>query len=347
MSEKLLVMLDASAFSNSSCLLKLFRVSFEGYTSKLQNNDVEFGTAFHIFRKVFREKGEEGIAEGLKLAKDYYIKTPMVIKSNKKYLTPIFLMRICMEYAEKYAKDSFKPIRIKVKKKFSILTEEEKLKISLEYREQIIQDDQIFEFEESLLEIKGAFPYYIDDEIEILMVFTIDEIGKHSNGINCIVDAKTTSVWNTKEYFESFELSPQLRFYKWSLLKYAEAYPEKFVAKLCENELGCFIDGIFYKGENQDVEYKRSDIMLFQDDPGMVEFEQLIKNKVSSLIDAIKWYKSHNQTPLREGILNGACQTKYGACNFSKVCSAIDETTRNVILDYNFIKKQYNPLEFH
>src|SRR6266576_1474636 len=350
MSDKLLLMLDASAFSNSSCILRLFNTVVEGYKQKLENNDICFGTAFHIFRKIFREKGEQGVAEGINKAKEYFINTPMIEKYNKKYLTPVFLMRICIEYAEKYAKDSFKPIRIKIKKKIKNLTKEQLESLNEATKTYLLCSDNSeheVEIEESLLEIKGACPYYVDDDMEILMAFTMDEIGKQENGIVSIMDAKTTSMWDIKSYFQSFELSPQLRFYKWSLFKYAEAYPESFIGKLCEDIIGCQIDGIFYKGADKEVEYKRSEVMLFSDDPKMEEFDKLVERKVFKLIDSIKLWRSSNRLPLREGILNGSCETKYGKCDFSQSCAAVDETTRNVILDYNFIKKHYNPLEFN
>ncbi len=310
--EKLLVILDASALSNSACMLKLFRTVIQGYTSKLQNNDMEFGTAFHKFRKVFRDKGEEGLALGIKEAKNYFNK-PMVIKSNKKYLTTTFLIRICLEYAEKYKKDQFDVIRIK--------------------------DN------EPLLELKFIFPYYIDDVMEILIAGTIDELGKHRSGIVCICDAKTTSMWDIKKYFESYELSCQLRFYKWALLKYIKAYPDSFLAELCNgNEIGCFIDGIFYKGEDKEVIYQRSDVMLYGDDKEMLEMNSLIETKIAQLILAIQTWRNNSITPLREGILIGACETKYDHCTFAKVCAAVDSTTRDVMLDYGFIKRQYNPM---
>ncbi len=335
MNEKLLVMLDASSLSNSSCILRLFNIVVEGYKPKLENNDVCFGTAFHLFRKIFREKGEEGLAEGINVAKKYFLETPMREKPNKKYLNTTFLMKVCLGYAEKYAKDSFKPIRVKVKKK-------------IEGSDNFDPGDRrdFIEIEEPLLEIKGAFPYYVDDDIEILMAFTIDEIGKQENGIVSIMDAKTTSMWDIKSYFQSFELSPQLRFYKWALFKYAKAFPESFIGKLCDDIIGCQIDGIFYKGADKDVEYKRSDVMLFSDDPRMEEFESLIDSKVRKLVIKIKDWKNRGFTPMREGMLNGSCETKYGKCDFFQSCAAIDKETRNVILDYNFIKKHYNPLSF-
>ncbi len=350
MLEKLLVMLDASALSQSACMLRLFRIVVEGYKNKLNTNDIEFGTAFHLFRKIFREKGESGIAEGINVAKEYFINTPMTEKYNKKYLTPIFLMKICIEYSEKYLKDSFKPVRIKIKRKAKDLTKDQLENLNEATKTYLLcsnNPEHEVEIEEPLLEIKGAFPYYIDNDIEILMAFTIDEIGKDPSGIPCICDAKTTAVWNIQEYFTSFELNSQLRFYKWSLLKYSEAYPESFVAQLCSNEIGCFIDGIFYKGANSDVEYKRSNVMLFQDDLGMKEFDRLVEIKVNFLINAIRAWKAKGILPIREGILNGACQTKYGFCDFFQSCAAVDQVTRDVILDYNFVKKQYNPLEFH
>jgi len=313
---KTLVVLDSSAFSNSACMLNLFRTVVQGYTSKLQNNDVEFGTAFHKFRKIFRDKGENGLAEGIKEAKDYFVNTPMIIKSNKTYLTSTFLMRVCLEYAEKYNKSLFNVIRI---------------------------EKAIGEYE-ALLELRFAFPYYVDDEMEILMAGTIDELGKHNNGIVCICDAKTTSMWKIRDYFNSYELKCQLRFYKWALLKYATMYPNSFIADLCKNEIGCFIDGIFYKGAEGDIEYKWSDVMLFQDDPGMVLMDTLIYSKVSRLITAIKNWRRERMTPLREGILINACENPFGPCRYSKVCSAVDNTTRDVMLEYNFIQRPYNPM---
>ncbi len=311
--EKTLVILDASALSNSACMLKLFRTVVQGYTSKLNSNDIEFGTAFHKFRRIFRDKGENGLALGIKVAKEHFINTPSHVKSNKQYLTPNFLMRICLEYAAKYVKDPFQVIRIK-------------------------------DNTEALLELKFAFPYYVDDDMEILIAGTIDELGKHSNGITCICDAKTTAMWDVKKYFTSYELSCQLRFYKWALLQYIKAYPNSFLAEICKDEIGCMIDGIFYKGKDQEVIYQRSDVMLYNDDKDMLEMDRLIRRKVNDLIITIINWRGNSIFPLREGILIGACETRYDLCTFSRVCAAVDETTRDVMLDYDFIKKQYNPL---
>lgn len=341
--EKVLVVLDASALGNSACMLKLFNTVVLGYTSKLQNNDVEFGTAFHKFRKIFRDKGEEGLALGIKVAKDYFKNTPMKIKENKKYLTTTFLMQICLEYAEKYKKDQFDVIRVRGKKAFHTfsLAEQEKIQIK---ENRIIGLDELFDYEEPLLELKLAFPYYVDDDMEILMAGTIDEIGKLRSGIVCVCDAKTTSSWDIREYFSGFDLSYQLRFYKWAIKKYVELYPNSFISELCGKELGFFIDGIFYKGENQPVEYKRSDVMLYQDDRDSVEMETLIAYKAQQLISAIKVWLRTSLTPYREGMLVGACENKFGKCSFFKPCASVDKVTRDVVLEYNFVRKPYNPL---
>lgn len=343
MSDKILIVLDSSAISNSACMLKLFRTVVQGYTSKVNPNDIEFGTAFHKFRKIFRDKGENGIAPGIYAAKDYFINTPMHVKSNKKYLTPNFLMKICMEYAVKYEKDQFQVIRVKYNKPFYKHSKEEMEKIQIK-ENRLIGMDELFEVEESLLELKFVFPYYVDEDMEILIAGTIDELGKHHNGIVCICDAKTTAMWNVQEYFEGFNLNCQLRFYKWSILKYIEAFPDSFLAQVCEHEIGCFVDGIFYKGADQEVIYQRSEVMLYNDDKGMKEMDSLVERKVEQLIDTVKQWKHNRLLPMREGILIGACETRYGKCTYAPVCAAVDDTVRDVMLDYNFVKKPYNPL---
>src|SRR4051812_983967 len=198
--EKTTVILDASAFKESSCLLRLFYTAVLGYRGKINSNDIEFGSAFHLFRAIFREKGLEGLAEGVLAATRHFDTTPMTVKKNKQYLDRTFLQKCCVEYATKYEKDLFQVVR---------------------------GDDG-----EALLELKFGIPYYDDGEVEILLAGTIDEVGKFVNGIYCISDCKTSSVWNIEDYFRSYQMSPQLIFYRWILKKYAELYPNSIFSEI-------------------------------------------------------------------------------------------------------------------
>ena len=312
--EKQLVMINASALSKSSCRLRLFNIVVEGLTTKLNGNDIEWGTAFHIFRQVFREQGyDNAYKHGLKLAQAYYANTPMRVKSKKEYLTEQYLLSACISYAEQYKKDSFETINI---------------------------GDTV-----GLIEQKFAIPYYVDDTMEVVLCGTVDEIGKFRNGIYSICDLKTSAAWNHTEYFESYWLSPQMMFYRWQLGLYAAAYPDSIYAKIHAEDCGVFIDGVFHNGARQ-VEFKRSSVMLFKE-AQLEKFGRLVDIKVKQLIEDIKHWRYTGQLPLEEGILNGACQEKFGLCAFANICKAPDDEVKQHIKDHNFIKQPYNPLTIH
>ena len=317
MSNKLLVMLDASALSASSCALRLHLINVVGLKSKLNFNDLEFGTAFHKFRAIYREEGEAGLAKGLKTAKNYYENTPMAIKDGKSYLTSTFLQKVCFEWAEKYNQDSFETLKVKNEKGI----------------------------EESLLEVRFAIPYYIDDSLELLLAGTMDEIGKWKGGIYSICDAKTTSVWKEDEYFSAFQLSTQMIFYRWLIKKYGEVYPDSIYAKIDREECGVFIDGVFLKGKETPTVYRRSEVFRFSNET-LEEFSLILDTKIRDMISWIKMWQSDRIIPFREGMINNSCETKYGKCVYFHLCNSPDKEAREAIEAYNFKLEFYNPLEF-
>lgn len=309
---KLIIMLDASACKESSCALRLFNIVIGGYTGKVQANDIEFGSAFHKFKARFRIEGKDGFGKGVQEAQEYFSKTPMYVKPMKKYLDIKFLVNACICYATTYENDSF---------------------------------ELLIENEKPFIELPFCFPVYVDDLVEILVCGTIDEIGKFKNGIYSIEDLKTTSMWNVDEYLEAYRLSPQLYFYRWTIRQYALAKPNSLMATIDQSELGCHINGVFFKGKDKPIEYKRGDVMLFKEKE-LKEFELLLNKTIVKLIEiAHDWIETGN-TPLREGLLNGACSTVYGPCKFAVACGATDDETRNIIMQQSFTQKFYNPLSF-
>lgn len=314
---KVRIMLDASAFKESSCLLRTFYQTVAGYTDKIQYNDVEFGSAFHIFRRIVREKGQDGLGLAIRSARHYFETKPMNIKSKKKYLTSQYLLDACVKYFEEYEIDRLKPIWI---------TKKDGIK-------------------EVLLELPFTFPYYVDDQIEILMAGTMDELGKFDNGIVCVTDMKTTSVFDIDGYFDSYRLSPQLIFYRWSIKQYAKAFPESFLATYDKEDIGCMIDGMFLSGANNPVELRRSDVHVITES-ALTEFDFLLRKKVDALIAEVKHCIKHNVVPIRYGMLDGSCQTIYGKCKYFNVCAARDDTIRAVLLERDFVQRPYNPLAF-
>lgn len=309
---KLIVMVDASVISVSSCLLRMFYIAVEGYHGGLNSNDIEFGTAFHKMRAVFREFGyDEGYRRGLKEAKEYYENTPMAYKSRKKYLTTEFLITGCISYLEKYKKDTFDPI---------------------------VVDGH------TLVEQKFAIPYYCDDTLEIILCGTCDEIGKWRSGIYAIADLKTTASWNQEEYLDSYKASPQMMFYRWAIKQYAVAYPDSIFAKIDAEDCAVFIDGVFHKGASSPIEFQRSNMFMFKEHQ-IQRFDRMLKDKLGELIMAIKRWQDCGEHPWPEGLLNGACGTKFGLCQFANACTATDDEVRAAVLSH-FKKRHYNPLTF-
>ena len=146
---KILLRVDASAVKESSCSRRFFWNVVSGYREKLNTNDVEFGSAFHEFIKVMKLNGGN-YAEAIMAAVERF-NVPMEIKKDKQYLTAQYLQRLCIRYWDEYVKqDSF---------------------------ETLTGSDG-----KALVEEKFSFPYYADDQVEVALCGTIDDLCKHKHG---------------------------------------------------------------------------------------------------------------------------------------------------------------------
>lgn len=314
-SEKLLIYLDASALGESSCMHRLFNNVIMGWTAAKQNNDMEFGSAVHKFRKVFRDKGYAGWVDGLEEARTYYSNKPMFIR--KDYLTEEFLAKVCFAYANTYRNDSFETLRS--------------------------------HSGEVLTELRFNFPYYIDDQIEILFAGTMDELGKFNHGAYGNGDLKVTSLWDKRKFFEGYRLSSQLRFYRWALREYAFRYPDSIFAEVeASGNVISFIDGVFHKpgtkGNMAEVEFARSENPIIFSKEELDEFGWMLQEKVHRFVELVHAWLRDGTLPIRDGILVRACQTVYGECKYSKVCPLPDQTSREMELENSFVKRSYDPM---
>jgi hypothetical protein len=311
---KLIIRIDASALKDSSCLLRFFRTVVQGYTSPKTYNDMEYGSAFHAFVENLIVTGDVSLS--LYHGTQYFLKrkasSDFSIKPKKTFLNEHHLSVVCNRYYEEvYKHDDF----------------------------QCLVDEATGT---RLTEQKFAIPYYSTDKVEVLLCGTIDRIGQIRGGCHCIGDFKTTSVWNVDEYFRGYELSPQLMLYKMVLSRLGQAgEPGNLFEKFFQQRVGCFIDGIFLKPEPDKVAFKRSKMIWF-DDVRIDEFEKMLYTAVYRLVDALE----ASPQPLREGMLNGSCQTVYGLCKFFNVCSAPDERARDMMLQNFFSRRNYNPMMF-
>lgn len=314
---KTTIILDASAYKNSSCRRRLFWDTFTGYNEKIPNVELCWGSALHKFRAMWRADRSKELT-AMAAAKKSFVGKTVKVKETKTYLNSDFLMRACTRYAEHYEKDDFLVAR-------------------LDDGTPLIEPVSRF-----------IFPIYSDNDIELLIAGTQDEIGQwRIAGNYSICDLKTTATWKVRSYLESYALNPQLLLYRWAIKRYAEMYPDSIFAKINKTNVTCFIEGAFYKSEatNGTIEFVRSKEFQFKDSQ-LVEFESLLMEYAIRLVDDVRKYKANKQLPPREGMLNDSCSTKYGPCKYFGACSSTDSEQMNSYLKNTFDIRFYNPLEW-
>lgn len=316
MTDKLQINIDSSALRNAHCEMKFWNTVIKGYRSKLLSEDIEFGIAFHLCAKIASETGS--IGEGMRKAYQHY-STKQVLKSEKKkFLTPIFLGKVCQEWYES---------EIRKNDSFEILTD--------------INNEN-----KPLVEQKFKLPFYSGQVCDIFLTGTMDKITRHRrNGLLAVGDYKTTSFWNKQEYLDEYKLSGQLRFYTLALKKFITLCDNNSVlAAYKDKPIGCYIDGVFLKGgaNGGEVSFERSDIFQIKQ-AELNEYEKQL-NILSIKLDGM-CVKA--LTPFYEGIFNGTCNVKGRKCSFFDYCSHFgDNVAQEHIINRNFISKYYDPLSF-
>lgn len=263
--------------------------------------------AFHVFVAEMNKTGG-AYAPSMKLALEYFRQAKYVMKKSKEWMTAQHLTKCCMDYWEHYngtKKDEWQTVR---------------------------QADQ------SLLELKFSTPFFSNEQVEILLCGTIDDICKRYNGCYAVRDYKTTSVWDKDNYLAHYSLDPQLIFYVYNLYEYAKLYPDSVFAQVCsKGRVAAFIDGIFLKSE--EITFQRSEMFFFTERQ-LTEFRAMLLDLVVPKILRVV-----STTPLmKEGIVNGTCHNVFGACKYASACNAPDEIAAGHILRNNFLQKQYDPL---
>lgn len=309
---KIIIKIDASAFKNASCMLAFYNTVVKGYRYGINNNDVEFGSAVHLFLKLMCENGGNfGVA--LPRSIKYLKSTPMKIKYQKKYLDELHLMKVCTEYWE----------WLKINDDFEILC----------------KDDG-----KPAVEVTFSNKYYEDDDVIVYLEGTIDRIGKVRNGCYAFRDYKTTSANDVALFFTGYELSTQLMFYYINLHMYAQNNPGSFIAEMCKHTVGAFIDAIFLNGKDK-ITFESSKIFMFKKE-NIEIYRHMMHLKIMSLIDYVK----RGVAPLPEGILTDTCSkpenSSGGAwrCRYFPACAAVDDRARMHVMNNEFITKPYEPL---
>jgi hypothetical protein len=308
---KLIIRLNASAVGKSSCLLCLYNTVVLGHTSKYIPNDIHYGSCFHAFKETLVKMKNDTLAiqAAVKL---WNGQENLIIKPDKKYLDGHHLVQTCIKYLARFG-------------------------VSRE-----LDNFETLDLSGSpLVEQKFGIPYYVDDEVEVLLMGTIDEIGKFkNNGCYAFGDEKTTASWDKRKYLASYELSSQLLFYYNALRWFGDHYPDSIFAKITNDKLGAFINGVFV-GANKDTEFQRSDVIFFNQGQ-LVEFRRELDKLIARLLVHVK----SGKRPDRQGLLNGACNSHKFPCNYIAACKMAREEDYEAVLAKNFVQREYNPLNF-
>lgn len=301
--------LDASATrANSGCIRKLKLSVVDGLRGKMSFNDVEYGSAMHHFRETLKRTGDR--YKAITAGQHYFKSTPMVIKKGKEFLNINHLTLTMNAYAEKFGDDHGK------------------------------DDFKSFVFnDQPLVENTFRYPLYQNEIGTVYGCGTIDDFGKLLNGCTGVLDLKTTTMWDRKEYFKQYELSCQLAFYLLSIKWHAKRFPDSFFGQFARQKIGAFIDVIFLSKDNppefQRAFYPPNDLLLEEFECALMAIcERLLQNATIPL-------------PIREGVLTGACEPKFKEpCPFRGACSSPDEISAMAILNNYFVRIPYNPLAF-
>lgn len=328
--KKFILMLDASALKLLPCAQKFYNTVLLGYRSAVNSNDIEYGSAFHLFVKIMVDSNGD-YSKAIPAATEYFKKVKKIVKPKKEWMTEQHLVTTCMNYWENYnrpQKDVWQTVRHNGK---------------------------------ALTELKFAtLPYYTDDRpftlagvqysgIEILLTGTIDDICKREGGCYALRDYKTTSVWDIDSYLQGYQSSAQLKFYAFVTYWYARQYPQStypespYAEILAKGRIGAFIDGVFLKSgksASEQTSFKRSNIFVFSENE-LAYFKKGIDEVAIPKILAML----HGR-PYEEGLLSDTCKIVYGECEFFHSCTAMNSEMKQQLLDTRFIKKSYNPLQF-
>lgn len=300
--------LNATALGKSACWRRYYYTTILGMVEHRRKPHIEYGVAFHKFAANWRNTGD--FQDSVAIAMEHLMAPDLLALSDeeRKFYTPSHLAQTCYDYAKNYKDDLFSIYRSK-------------------------KDNQ------ALVEQKFAWPIYEDDSLRILGSGTIDALGTYGTS-RCFLDIKTSAVWKVTEYLDSYRLSTQMLFYRTMLDKIAKAYDNKELS-----DMSCLIDGVFISAKGP-TKFIRSE-PLIEFNPRILEtflqcLEEFTKDLTKRLHSCLIYIRGYGAYFPPSGLTCGACETKYGKCEFFDVCA----DNEYIPGSKNFYVKEYNPLRF-
>jgi len=301
--------LSQSALGYHGCILEFKRTAIDGYYT-LPSSQIVYGEAIHKYRHIMFQTGGH-----IPTAREEAIKVfnqPKTLPSSRSghLADQNHMLTTCFNFWELFVKDIDK---------------------DLEY---LLLNGK------PATEVSFSIKYYQDDYITVNLCGTLDGIAKVRGGCYIIPDLKTTSSWDKEGYFGTYKLSRQLRLYILALKLMAKMHPESILGQVGATKVGTRIDGLFIKPAPNDNKYVSSDVFQYTDSD-IEEFQKTLDYKIEQISAAVK----DNHWP-KQGILNNSCIGKWGLCSFSNACAASSNEVSELLLNRDFKKRDFNPLNY-
>ena len=314
---------DATSLTGSSCMFRWKSQILDGLREPKMSCDVVYGIAVHAFVDEMYQSGDMGRAVAA-LKKAFAI--PKYDKPDKKHMSDIMH---CLDTSTSVWRD--------------FCCKEEKFQLLQLNKRQEDGTDKLC----AATEINFSLPYYEDDTLSVSLTGTMDKLGKFTNnGIYANGDWKSTSArsdspFRIKDYFSSYEMSVQLKLYRFALMLMAERYPDSILGQIGATNTGSFIDAIFVRANPRESVFIRGPVTVWTQEQ-MSEFKLMLDKKIAELAVAVRDNKFD-----KDGLATGVCQLKFGKCMMWNYCRQTNPAIQELILKKDFIVRQYNPLNFN
>lgn len=310
MSNQVVIKLSSTALGKSGCILNFYRTVVEGYKEFALPARVVYGIGVHKFIDVAYKSGGD-----FKLA---------IAKAREVFLS----------------------IPKEEDRKSPHLSDERHMcTVCINLWTQFVLSDSTFNLimlgDKPATEVTFEIPYFENEFIKVFLCGTIDKVGQFLGGCFAIGDWKTTSSWNEKEYFTQYELSRQLRYYRLACKLMSEREPDSTLGRVGATRMGAFIDAVFVKPDPNESSFKRSNIFQF-DNIAIDAFQASLDAKILEISKKIETGVFN----VKEGIINGSCEGKWGKCSFWPCCKNNDKVAE-LILKQHYRKVEYNPLNYN
>lgn len=314
-----IIYLTPSILKNINCKRFFHLSSLVGLQKKgsnLGNYKAAYGNAFGMFCDDYHCGIDFELAR--KRATDYYTKFDAEITDEKEWRTLTHLHRTIFKYKNEVPRSFFKPITIQDSNGAST----------------------------DAVQVTVDIPFKVFNKYAFHLAGTIDKLATYSQYPVCVVDDKTTGAYNTKEFFNQFNLNLQVMSYVYLATKFLDKEESK-------NWLPFVVNGIFLKACTKKAEEaKQFDGAKFERyGPVFVPNELMTSylNFLNIICLELNEYLSNKEVGGREDILFDfpnytCCSGSFGkGCIYTSLCKFGSKEQMLPTIPSNFTNGNLSP----